>query len=197
MPLASCLPIRARPSGPLTPSLCGTFRALRDNLALKEPGNVSTFRRMSGGEWFPVVVAAGLALSIGFEVRARRQEAPLRNWIAGQPVVFETRALVRILASGLEGSGWVTLKSPAGARLIVHTGGLEATIASAHVLAEGHFMRTSDATMWIDQFCIRLHGFTGRGTRDWAVTPRGSSIEEVWQALLGVGVTPSNPAAWN
>src|SRR5262245_58134495 len=192
MPLASCLPIRARPSGPLTPSLCGTFRALRDNLALKEPGNVSTFRRRSGGEWFPVVVAAGLALSIGFEVRARRQEAPLRNWIAGQPVVFETRALVRIRASWPEGLGWRTL---ARARLIVHTGGLEATIASAHVLAEGHFMRTSDATMWIDQFCIRLHGFTGRGTRDWAVTPRGSSIEEVWQALLGAGVNTSHPAA--
>ena len=154
---------------------------------------------MSGGAWFPVVVAAGLAVGIGFEVRARRQEAPLRSWIAGQPVVFETRALVRIQASWPEGSGWVTLKSPAGARLIVHTGGLEATIASAHVLAEGHFMRTSDATMWRDQFgmreCIRLHGFTGRGTRDWEVTPRGSSIEEVWQALLGVGVNTSNPAA--
>jgi hypothetical protein len=153
---------------------------------------------MSWGEWFSVVVGAGLALGIGFEVRARRQEAPLRTWIAGQPVVFETRALMRIRASWPEGSGWVTVKSPAGARLIVHTEGLEATIASAHVLAEGHFMRTSDATMWLDQFgmreCIRLHGFTGRGTRDWAVTPRGSSIEEVWQALLGAGVNTSHPA---
>jgi hypothetical protein len=164
-------------------------------LPLSGLGNVSRFGRMSWGEWFPVVVGAGLALGIGFEVRARRQEAPLRTRIAGQPVVFETRALMRIRASWPEGSGWVTLKSPAGARLIVHTGGLEATIASAHVLAEGHFMRTSDATMWIDQFGIRLHGFTGRGIRDWAVTPRGSSIEEVWQALLGAGVNTSDPAA--
>ena len=154
---------------------------------------------MSGDAWFCVVVLAGLAVGIGFEVRARRQEAPLRSWIAGQPVVFETRALVRIRASWPEGLGWVTLKSPAGARLIVNAGGLEATIASAHVLAEGHFMRTSDATMWRDRFgmrdCIRLHGFTGRGTRDWAITPRGSSIEEVWQALLGVGVNTSDPVA--
>jgi hypothetical protein len=147
---------------------------------------------MSGDAWFPVVVGAIVALGIGFEVRARRQEAPLRTWIAGQPVVFETRALVRLRASWPEGLGWRTL---ARARLIVHTGGLEATIASAHVLAEGHFMRTSDATMWIDQFGIRLHGFTGRGIRDWAVTPRGSSIEEVWQALLGAGVNTSDPAA--
>lgn len=155
---------------------------------------------MSGDAWFPVVVGAIVALGIGFEVRARRQEAPLRTWIAGQPVVFETRALMRIRASWPEGFSWVTLKSPAGARLIVHTEGLEATIASAHVLAEGmFFMRTSDATMWRDRFgtreCIRLHGFTGRGARDWAVTPRGSSIEEVWQALLGAGVNTSDPAA--
>ena len=154
---------------------------------------------MSGDAWFSVVVGAILALSIGVEVQRRRQEAPLRNWIAGQSVVFETRALVRIRASWPEGLGWVTLKSPAGARLIVHTGGFEATIGSANVLVGGHFMRTSDAAMWRDRFgmreCIRLHGFTGRGTRDWAVTPRGSSIEEVWQALLGAGVNTSNPAA--
>jgi hypothetical protein len=154
---------------------------------------------MSGGAWFSVFVLAGLALGFGLEVRRRRQETPLRNWIAAQPVVFETRALVRIRASGLEGLGWGTLKSPLGARLIVHMGGIEATIGSANVLIAGHFMRASDATMWRDRFgmreCIRLHGFDGRGARDWAVTPRGSSIEEVWQALLGVGVNTSDPAA--
>lgn len=153
---------------------------------------------MSGGVWFTVVVLVGLALALGLQVRRRRQEAPLRDWIAEQPAVFETKALVRILASGLEGSGWGTLKSPAGARLIVHMGGLEASIGSANVLVSGNFMRTSDATMWRDRFrgreCIRLHGFDGRRARDWAVTPLGSSIEEVWQALLGVGVNTVNPA---
>jgi hypothetical protein len=157
---------------------------------------------MSGAAWFSVVVLAGLALSFGLLARRRRQEAPFRDWIAEQPVVFETRALVRIRASGIEGSGWATLKSPAGARLIVHTGGLEASIGAANILVSGNFMRTSDATMWTDRIgrreCIRLHGFDGRRAhRDWAVTPREASIEEVWQALLGVGVTPSNPAAWN
>jgi hypothetical protein len=160
---------------------------------------------MSAGNWFSVVVLALLALSFGLLARRKRQEAPLRDWIAEQPVVFETRALVRIRASGLEGSGWGTLKSPAGARLIVHMGGLEASIGSANVLVSGNFMRTSDATMCRDrvgwagtaigrQECIRLHGFDGRRARDWAVTPRGSSIEAVWQLLLGVGVKPSNPA---
>jgi hypothetical protein len=155
---------------------------------------------------FAVAVLTVIALAFGLQVRRRRQEAPLRDWIAGQPVVFETRALVRILASGLEGSGWVTLKNPARARLVVHMGGLEASIGSANVLVSGNFMRTSDATMWRDrlgwqgtalgrQECIRLHGFDGHRARDWAVTPRGSSIEEVWQALLGVGVKPSNPGA--
>ena len=164
-------------------------------MPLPHLGNFSTFRRMSGGMWFSVVVLAGLALAFGLQVRRRRQEAPLRDWIAEQPVVFETQALVRIRASGLEGSGWGTLKSPTGARLVVHIGGLEASIGSANVLVSGNFMRTSDAVMWRDRFgrreCIRLHGFDGRRARDWAVTPRGSSIEEAWQALLGVGVKPS------
>lgn len=186
--------------------MCATFPAFRGTLALQHLGIFSTFRRMSGSTWFAVVVLAGLALAFGLLVRRRRQEAPLRDWIAEQPVVFETQALVRIRASGVEGSGWGTLKSPAGARLIVHMGGLEASIGSANVLASGNFMRTSDATMWRDrvgwagtaigrQECIRLHGFDGRRARDWAVTPRESSIEEVWQVLLGVGVKPSNPAA--
>lgn len=161
---------------------------------------------MLWGALFTAAVLTGLAFAFGLQVRRRRQEAPLRDWIAGQPVIFETRALVRILASGLEGSGWVTLKSPAGARLVVHMGGLEASIGSANVLVSGNFMRTSDATMWRDRLgwqgtavgrreCIRLHGFDGRRVRDWAVFPRGSSIEEVWQALLGAGVKPANPAA--
>jgi hypothetical protein len=158
---------------------------------------------MSGGTWFAVVVIAGMVLGVVLQARRRRQEAPLRAWIAEQPVVFETQALVRIRASGVEGSGWGTLKSPAGARLIVHMGGLEASIGSANVLVSGNFMRTSDATMWRDQVgwagtplgrqeCIRLRGFDGRRARDWAVAPREYSVEEVWQVLLGVGVKPSN-----
>jgi hypothetical protein len=157
---------------------------------------------MSGGAWFSVVVLAVLVLAFTLQARRRRQEAPLRTWITGQPVVFETRALVRIRASGLDGSGWGTLKSPMGARLVVHVGGLEASIGSGNAFVAGNFMSTSDATMWRDQVGwagtaigrqerIRLHGFDGRRARDWAVIPRGCSIEEVWQALLGVGVKPS------
>ena len=120
------------------------FLLERTDLPLPRLGNFSTFRRMSGGMWFSVVVLAGLALAFGLQVRRRRQEAPLKDWIAEQPVVFEMQALVRIRASGLEGSGWGTLKSPTGARLVVHIGGLEASIGSANVLVSGNFMRTSD-----------------------------------------------------
>jgi hypothetical protein len=84
--------------------------------------------------------------------------------------------------------------------LIVHRGGLEASIGSANILISGDFMRASDAAMWRQgagrRECVRLHGFDGRRAhRGWAVTPAASSIEQVWQALLSAGVKPSNPAA--
>lgn len=159
---------------------------------------------MSGGTWFTVVVIAVAALGVSLLVRRRSQEAPLRDWIVEQPVIFAAQAVIRIRASGFQGSGWATLKNPAGVRLIVRPGGLEASIGSANFLVSGNFMRTSDAVMWRDEVgwagagigaseCIRLQGFDGRSTRDWAVTPRDSSVEEVWQVLLGVGVTPSIP----
>ena len=97
------------------------------------------------------------------------------------------------------------MKSPAGARLVVHGGGIEVTIGRGDGLISGNVMRVSDATMWRDRVgcggsflgkrdCIRLQGFDGRVTRDWAVTPRGASNSEVWDALLAVGVTPvDNP----
>jgi hypothetical protein len=119
--------------------------ALCDPIALSEVvrlgASVSMGTSHLVGLVFSVVVLTGMALSFGALVRRRRQEAPLRHWIAEQPVLFETRALVRIRASGMEGSGWVTLKSAAGARLIVHRGGLEASIGSANILISGNFMR--------------------------------------------------------
>jgi hypothetical protein len=124
----------------------------------------------------------------------------MKDWISHQPVLFDTGALVKIRAFGSDGFGWGTLKSPGGARLVIHGGGIEATIGVGDGLLAGNSMRSSDATMWRDRVgwggtfigksdCIRLHGFDGRTTRDWAVTPRGTSIDEVWQALLAVGVT--------
>jgi hypothetical protein len=167
---------------------------------------VARLQGVSGTTWFALVVLAVFAVALVSLLRRQRQEAPLNELIRGQPVVLTTAALVRMRASGAEGFGWVTLKSPRGARLVVHGGGIEATIGRADGLISGNFMRASDATMWRDRVgwagtfigkrdCIRLHGFDSRTMRDWAVSPRGTSIDEVWQALLAVGVTPTEPSA--
>jgi hypothetical protein len=161
---------------------------------------------VSAGAWFAIVVFAGVAIAVVLLLRRQRQEASLKDWITDQPVQFSTMALVRIRASGAQGFGWRTLRSPRRTRLVVHEGGIEATIGRGDGFISGNFMRTSDATMWRDRVgwggfsigkrdCIRLHGFDGRTTTDWAVTPRGTSLDDVWQVLLTVGVTPAGPTA--
>jgi hypothetical protein len=160
---------------------------------------------VSGSTWFAIIVFALFAISVGSLLRRRRQETPLKELIRDQAVVLTTAALIRMRASGVEGFGWVTMKGPGGAQLVVHGGGIEATIGRADGLISGNFMRASDATMWRDRVgwggtfigerdCIRLHGFDSRRIRDWAVSPQGTSIDEVWQALLAVGVTPTEPS---
>ena len=86
----------------------------------------------------------------------------------------------------------------------MHGGGIEATIGAGDGLFSGNVIRSSDATMWRDRAgwggsslarrdCIRLQGFNGHSTTEFLVTPRGASIEDVWQALLTVGVKPGGP----
>jgi hypothetical protein len=84
---------------------------------------------------------------------------------------------------------------------VVHEGGVEATTGMGDSVFEGNVIRGSDATMWRSslgmmgsaigsQPCIRLHGFNGSTVTDLAVTPRGRTIDDLWQALLAAGVTP-------
>jgi hypothetical protein len=161
---------------------------------------------VSAGAWIAIVVVVGVAIAVVLLLRRQRQEASLKEWITDQPVLFATRALVRIRASGADGFGWRTMKSRGRARLVVHGGGIEVTIGRGDGFISGNLMRVSDATMWRDRIgwggsfirkrdCIRLHGFNGRTTSDWAVTPRETSLDEVWQALLVVGVTPAGATA--
>jgi hypothetical protein len=135
-------------------------------------------------------------------VRQHRQ-APLAQMIREQPVIFSTRALIRIRTSPAQGSGWGTLKG--APMLVVHGGGIETTIGRGDSLFDGNCIRSSDATMWQGSLgwmgssigsrrCVRLHGFNGSTSTGLAVTPRGSSIDDLWQALLRVGVTPTDPA---
>lgn len=161
---------------------------------------------MSWGLVFSVVVIALLLFVVGRLAWRQHREAPLAHSIEDEAIVFSTAALIRIRSSSkLDGTGWGTLKGPAGAQLVIHVNGLQATIGrTGDGLLSGNFMRSSDATMWREQIgwggtsvgerdCIRLHGFDGHGTRDWAVTPRGASVDDVWKALLDAGVTPSDP----
>ena len=156
---------------------------------------------MSVGGWIAIGVVVLMALALGNLVIRRRREAPTRSWISGQPVLFSTTALVRIRASGAEGRGWRALKSRAGTRLVVHSGGLEAT-GTANGFSSGTQMLSEGTTMWRDQVgwdgspvgksdCIRLHGSDGVRIRDWAVTPKDASVDELWDALDEAGVTPS------
>ena len=151
---------------------------------------------MPANAWFAIVVLGWMVCAVGVIQLRRREEAPLRERIIGEPVVFQTQATVRKRELGSR--GWSTLKSPAGGRLIVHTAGLEVTLPGhPGVLRYGDFMRAFDAVMWRDQDPlgrregIWLQGFDGRCQREWAIIPRGLSIEQVWQALVSVGVSPS------
>jgi hypothetical protein len=81
-------------------------------------------------------------------------------------------------------------------------GGIEATIGAADSLVSGNTMLTEGATMRRERLpalpivagnhdCIRLMGNDGTGPREWKVSPRDTSIDELWAELLAAGVTPS------
>jgi hypothetical protein len=157
---------------------------------------------MSFGAWFLLLWVVLVAVAVTLLIKRQRQEGPMRDWVKSQPVVFEARAVIVKHARGMEGSGWAALKGVGWPRLVVHLGGIEATIAPFDWLISGNTMLTEGATMRRErlsaipivvgnQDCIRLSGSNGTGVREWKVSPRDVSIEELWTQLLSVGVTPS------
>ena len=159
---------------------------------------------MNGTDWFVIVVGA-LAVFVftGNELR-RRREAPTRELVHGQPVIFATKAAVLIHArGGLEGNHWGVLKKGTGwPELVVHSGGLEVTIGAFDGMVGGNTMLIEGATMRRERLgawplvsgnhdSIRICGSDGTGPREWKVSPRGTPIDEVWAELVAAGVTPT------
>jgi hypothetical protein len=185
------------------PEECSTvpmFGGTHIERLVKSCPNVVTLQQVLPGLLFTIVVVAVFIVVIVRLVFRQSREAPLAKLIKDQPVTFSTSALVRIRSTDKAG-GWGTLKGAGGARLLIRPGGLEVTVGLGDGFASGRFLRSSDASMWRDRVgwagspmgereSIRLGGFDGRTTRDWAITPREASLDEVWQALLDAGVTP-------
>lgn len=154
------------------------------------------------GSWFAVVVLALMVVVFGSLVQRQRRGSATRKWVRQQPVLFTTRAAILVHARGMQGSGWGTLKGLGWPRLVVHVGGLEATIGAFDVLVSGTTILTEGATMRRERLPnfplvsgnrdgIRLMGKDGTGEREWLVSPRDTSIDELWAELLAAGVTPS------
>lgn len=148
---------------------------------------------------FVVVV---IALAAGSLVLRQRRESPTRGWVREQPVLFEAEAVILIHARGVQGIGWAVLKGAGRPRLVAHAGGLEATIAPFDTLVSGNTILTEGATMCRDRLgafpivggnhdCIRLIGSDGTGVREWRVSPRDRSVDELWAQLATAGVTPT------
>jgi hypothetical protein len=157
---------------------------------------------MTARDVFPMVVGVGILVAIGAQALRQRREAPTRGWIRKQPVLFTASAAILVHARGLEGSGWAALKGAGWSRLVVHVGGIEATIGVFDRLVSGNTMLTDGAQMRLGRLpaipivggshdCITLTGNDGTGPREWKVSPRSTSIEEVWAQLLAAGVTPA------
>src|ERR1700721_1601180 len=109
---------------------------------------------MTSGAWFVTVWAVLVAVALtSFAVR-RRREAPAREFVHDQRVVFATRAAVLIHARGTEGSGWGSLHGIGWPELVVHPGGLEVTIGafdglvSGNTMLEGATMRRGRLGAW-------------------------------------------------
>ena len=153
-------------------------------------------------DWFVILWVALAVVVVTGNVLLRRRESPTRELVRGQPVIFTTRAAVLIHARGTEGNGWGALKGAGWPELLVHSGGLEVTIGAFDGLIGGNTMLIKGATMRRERLgawplvsgnrdCIRLCGNDGTVPREWKVSPRGTSIDEVWMQLVAAGVTPT------
>jgi hypothetical protein len=156
---------------------------------------------MTFNTWFPIVWVALVAVMLRRFVVHRRREAPFRELIHSQPVVFTTRAAVLIRAREGQGIGWGSLSGAGWPELLIHPGGLEVTIGAFDGLISRNTMLLEGATMRRDRLgvlplvggshdCIRICGTNGDRPREWKVAPRGTPIDEVWAQLIAAGVTP-------
>jgi hypothetical protein len=157
---------------------------------------------VTAGDAFSIGVGVLILVAIGAQVLRQRREAPTRGWVRKQPVLFTASAAILVHARGLEGSGWAALKGAGWPQLVVHVGGIEATIGAFDRLVGGNTMLTEGAQMRLDRLpafplvggshdCIALTGNDGTGPREWKVSPRSTSIQELWAQLLAAGVIPA------
>jgi hypothetical protein len=127
--------------------------------------------------WFVIVVVILMAVAIASLALRQRRESPTRDWVREQPVLFEARAANLIHARGMEGNGWGALNGAGWPRLVVHLGGIEATIAPFDGRVSGNTMLTEGSTMRQERLpaspivagdhdCIRLLGNDGTGPRE-------------------------------
>ena len=145
---------------------------------------------VTAGSWFAVVVLALMVVVFGSLVqrqrrgRATRKCSPATGALHGQSCHSRSR-------SGNAGQWLGTLKGLGWPQLVVHVGGLEATIGAFDVLVSGTTMLTEGATMRRERLPnfplvsgnhdgIRLMGKDGTGEREWLVSPRDTSIDELW-----------------
>jgi hypothetical protein len=100
------------------------------------------------------------------------------------------------------GVGWVDLKSPWGAQLLVRGAGIEVSLAPpiGRFMSAERFFNACETTMRLDRIgwsgtpigkrdCIRLEGIDATGKVELAVSPVGASIQDAWNALLSAGAT--------
>lgn len=183
----------------------GRLRQAEDGVSSAEDESshlaAPTLKFVPPSAFFLIFVVVVMALAGGSLVLRQRRESPMRDWVRKQPVLFEARAAILIHARGMEGVGWAILKGAGWPRLVVHAGGLEASIAGFDGLVSGNTILTEGATMCRDRLgafpivgnhdCIRLIGNDGTGVREWRVSPRDRSVDELWAQLATAGVTPS------
>jgi hypothetical protein len=157
---------------------------------------------VTAGSAFTILVFVLMAVAFFLHALRKRRESPTRDWVRKQPVLFTTRAAILVHARGLEGNGWGALKGAGWPQLVVHLGGIEATIGAFDGLVSGNTMLTDGASMRLDRLsvfplvagshdCIRLTGSDGIGSREWRVSPRSTSIDELWAQLVAAGVSPT------
>ena len=132
---------------------------------------------------FLIVVVVGSLIGVGRLQLRERHNNPMKAWVRSQSPTFSTKALVRQRASGGNGLGWGTYKSPAGSQLIIRGEGIGLPRSPIRLDKHtGSFFGGAETTMWIDHVgfagtsvgsteCIRLFGRDLNGKVDLAIRP--------------------------